>query len=1289
MNKTNNIPATCTTRDTGDTHFYPKTITQLTLNSHMDMQKCNGSRRGCRPSWRWHLATSAALFFLGLPSGLYRLNPTTKSLHFFCVGHAQHDADDESGHDGVGVINNNNNNKVSLLGTVQDHYMEWAKRFYGYKNNLVQQLQYKFAAHPHPTRTSKRVSHLDEEELQVPKETFFPDLKVLTTHFWSNKEGDRSSKQYHEQKTLSASLGSYRYAVSAEEEERDEDALEILQNKCMARDPHKKEYMGISAGGNQQDASADPDDCASMERIPEPFAGMVLQVKGSTNQELETQPGDAERRYGGSEHRDVVQYELTERVYGELGRFDKHVLDYAYNPVIHNFPTAAENNGGESDSTPDKDSSLSTKGDRGITLPENLFPSKDGKNGIVERLPSWLSNAIRGHVQRDTQGSLEYPMPQSLADLYNNRDNHERLYERMGETAFAGGSHGEIWKARRRCNWLAKAEHKARPGRQQHCDESEVLIMKRLRVEQGARFLEAGLREVYFGKLIMQEKNVQDPNELFTAYVDHFFRASPSLRGNIGDQLTPQYGELWIVFKRAGPSLRSFLYTPVDVGGFLVYQNSDFWRKLRQSVTKKHKRSQRDAAQDVSLVSRNAESTPKGTATLMASEESGARKKGEPEGRTLMKEVLRQLLTSVAALGELGVVHRDIKPSNIMCDYNPDSSPVEVDPLLQSVVSKNSSFTCVLGDFSSGWDEFTNANLYSDGPSVLEQTNEYAPPEALGGQYWKPFDHRCPQSYDSWSIGVVALEMLLGTPNVFSVDQRTTALLTHRLKRKGATENEIQKALYLAALSQFCIYVPSDQAWPFNEGDPLHMSSVSTPTCTLHDFHTALRARDPLGLGFDSSANPLLGLISRLLAWNPADRITPEQALLHSYFTGEEEEKRENPTTSSLEMKGDSSLMSHEESHHNHGSSLPTNLFMPQEFECPKCNRKFDNWHSCLVHANSRRHARFCDYDASSLPPCLSTHSMLPAHPSSGYCDIQGRRPTIEDFHSIQLLPSHQFYGVFDGHLGNLASKFAASKLHESITAKFAGIDKAVQAGEESSDWRIVVNSTFVESFDILHQQFLEVAAASPGGVMDQSGTTATVLYVTSEAILVANVGDSRAVLSIQGSSGPMKPLELTVDHTPVLKEERQRIEMLGGHVAANGGIDRVNGVLAISRSIGDSGLAHLLSRVPHVVSYTRAEILNMCHSFDADENTPIAPIDDAIRIPCFIVLASDGLWDVVSNQEAVDMVTEVYRHSSERNMKVKWDDGGSFQEAARRLTHEAYTRGSTDNIGVCVVAID
>ncbi|EEC45712.1 predicted protein, partial [Phaeodactylum tricornutum CCAP 1055/1] len=136
-----------------------------------------------------------------------------------------------------------------------------------------------------------------------------------------------------------------------------------------------------------------------------------------------------------------------------------------------------------------------------------------------------------------------------------------------------------------------------------------------------------------------------------------------------------------------------------------------------------------------------------------------------------------------------------------------------------------------------------------------------------------------------WSIGIVALELLLGTPNVFSVDQRTKAIISHKMRKEGASDREINYAL--AALSQFCIFNPSLESqhdWPLRRGDPLHSSAMVKDSCTISDFHFALRARDPLGIGFDSSTDTLLHLIWQLLEWNPTKRISPYEALRHPYF---------------------------------------------------------------------------------------------------------------------------------------------------------------------------------------------------------------------------------------------------------------------------------------------------------------------------------------------------------------------------------------------------------------------
>lgn len=582
----------------------------------------------------------------------------------------------------------------------------------------------------------------------------------------------------------------------------------------------------------------------------------------------------------------------------------------------------------------------------------------------------------------------------------------------------------------------------------------------------------------------------------------------------------------------------------------------------------------------------------------------------------------------------------------------------------------------------------------------------------------------------------IALEILLGTPHVFTSDQRTTTILENSMRRRGASPDDIKRALYLAALSQFCIYVPTiesssstssrsnsagihHKSWPYGRGHPLHLTAVVKQTCTIQDFHNALRARDPLGIGFDSSTDSLLELIWGLLSWDPSKRVTAAQALKHPYF-----------------QKG----IDHDH-HHHHGVDENNKAMTPQlldpnisatieesktRFVCPKCAKSFEMWNSCHVHMSSRRHGQFCDFNRTidAVPQCLNAHSMLPTHPTSGYCDIQGRRRTIEDFHSIHLHQDHQFYGVFDGHWGNLASKYSARFMYRKVKGYLHDIDEHILS--DGDIWKKKVEENLNNAFHDLHNGFLQEAVAmSPGGIMVKSGTTATILMVTNEAVIVANVGDSRAILSIGASyddndndintnnptpqtkrkdlGSSASALQLTFDHIASDPQEKLLIESKGGFIKSSGTVDRVNETLAVTRSIGNVPMMSLLSRSPHVWAMRKKDVQNICQKQKQNYDDKDATNISVQSMPCFVILASDGLWDVVSNQEAIDLVISVLRkyrieqnssssfemnEKEEESNSFSWEDGGAFQLAAQYLTQEAYVRGSTDNIGVCVVAI-
>jgi hypothetical protein len=357
---------------------------------------------------------------------------------------------------------------------------------------------------------------------------------------------------------------------------------------------------------------------------------------------------------GAGESQVDVAYELEEPLHLELGVTAKHALDWAYTPV-----NSSSNINGTASSQHEQ---------------------------VLEK--------------KSNHGWWEWWLPWG-----DDKQDHYSQY-RMKDGAFAGGSHGEVWRGRRRCRKDQQSE--------KYCKES--LIFKLLRVDRGYKILEAGLREVHFGSWLAQQQ--ENHARMYTSYLDHFFRERRP-----GREL-----ELWIVFRDAGPSLRNYLYTGVSVGDYVVYQHSKLWTQLRMSISRR----QNSTNDDKSVVPLPDSGDKTGVEDERAS----------LLGRRLMKMLLRQMIESVAFLHENGVIHRDIKPSNILCKTNLDLENLTLINGTAPVVQ------CVLADFSSAWNNYTDWNIYTRGPSRAEQTDEYAPPEAVFGSLYDSQQSLTPQ-FDS------------------------------------------------------------------------------------------------------------------------------------------------------------------------------------------------------------------------------------------------------------------------------------------------------------------------------------------------------------------------------------------------------------------------------------------------------------------------------------------------------------------------------------------------------------
>lgn len=244
-----------------------------------------------------------------------------------------------------------------------------------------------------------------------------------------------------------------------------------------------------------------------------------------------------------------------------------------------------------------------------------------------------------------------------------------------------------------------------------------------------------------------------------------------------------------------------------------------------------------------------------------------------------------------------------------------------------------------------------------------------------------------------------------------------------------------------------------------------------------------------------------------------------------------------------------------------------------------------------------------------------------------GFSLLKGKaNHPMEDYHVAKFVhvKGHEvgLFAIFDGHLGDKVPQYLQKHLFDNILKEdefWTHPEKAISEAYEKTDEAILSQSP----------------------ELGRGGSTAvTAILIDRTKLWIANVGDSRGVLATDG-----KAIQITVDHEP--SKERCDIETRGGFVSnMPGDVPRVNGQLAVSRAFGDESLKLHLRSDPDI------------RPIDIDNDTEL------------LILASDGLWKVVSNQEAVDI-------------------GRKFKDphvAAKQLISEAVKKDSKDDISCIVV---
>jgi len=262
------------------------------------------------------------------------------------------------------------------------------------------------------------------------------------------------------------------------------------------------------------------------------------------------------------------------------------------------------------------------------------------------------------------------------------------------------------------------------------------------------------------------------------------------------------------------------------------------------------------------------------------------------------------------------------------------------------------------------------------------------------------------------------------------------------------------------------------------------------------------------------------------------------------------------------------------------------------------------------------------------------------------------------------------YFALFDGHGGKTVCHLVAHNLHKVILDKMKKYSAPGSKIEPNDDDMIkLLEESFVETDKIITKQ------------VQKSGSTGLVTLIIKNKIYCVNIGDSRAILC-----NGTEAVRISRDHKPDLPDEKQRIEEQGGAVTKKfGGIPRVNGILAISRSFGDARLGEAISAQPHIsiidikkfkMNYTDTANSEIEGTVDIGEKLKCVSKRQQSESKLSLLLACDGLWDVMKDTDAAKYIAECIE-------KVKCPD-----KIAKGLVQEAERLESLDNVSVLYVQL-
>ncbi|KAH8368225.1 hypothetical protein KR084_008583 [Drosophila pseudotakahashii] len=299
----------------------------------------------------------------------------------------------------------------------------------------------------------------------------------------------------------------------------------------------------------------------------------------------------------------------------------------------------------------------------------------------------------------------------------------------------------------------------------------------------------------------------------------------------------------------------------------------------------------------------------------------------------------------------------------------------------------------------------------------------------------------------------------------------------------------------------------------------------------------------------------------------------------------------------------------------------------------PESGCSSSNSNSSSSASNSNSH--------SNPSPCSSLGVNMRV---TGQCS-QGGRKYMEDQFSVAYQESpitheleYAFFGIYDGHGGPEAAFFAKEHLMLEI------VKRKQFWSDRDEDVLTAIREGYISThFAMWREQ--ENWPRTANGHLSTAGTTATVAFMRREKIYIGHVGDSGIVLGYQNNGERnWRARPLTTDHKPESLAEKTRIQRAGGNVAIKSGVPRV--VWNRPRDPMHRGPIRRRTLVDDIPFLAVARSLGDLWSYNSrfkefvvspDPDVKVVKIDPS-TFRC-LIFGTDGLWNVVTAQEAVDSV--------------------------------------------------